>query len=194
MPSPSRHLLRVHAKEIAGVLEGIYSTGFYERESRSYHRRRKSEVAEWALDLRRPLSQSAFLVPVAAALNGELRGLGIRQAAGRGYGSFALLGGLVATGDNLSAAFVRAERKPYGFREMIEGSVDPDEPIAIVDDLLSTGRSAVRTAAILRDHGLHPTILLTVFCYSWRGGRELLRYHGIACRSLASLSLAGDCA
>jgi orotate phosphoribosyltransferase len=187
-----RHHLQIHAADVAEVIQAVYKACLFERSNRVYHYRRGQDaVAEWALDVRRPLSQSAFLGPLATAMNEELSRLGISQVAGRGYGSFALVGGMLATSHNLRSVLIRDERKRYGFQELLEGSIDPCEPVAIIDDLLSTGRTALGSAAILREHAMHPTILLTVFRYSWRGGRELLRYHGIRSLSLASLSLAG---
>jgi orotate phosphoribosyltransferase len=187
-----RHHLHTHAAAVAGVLEAVYEACLFEQASRPYHYERSGQgtVAEWALDLRRPLSRSTFLRPLAIAMNEELRRLGIRQVAGYGYGSFALVGGMVATGDDLRSVLIREERKRHGFRDIMEGSIDVREPVAIIDDLLSTGRTALRSAAILREHAAHPTVALTVFRYSWRGGRELLRYHGIGSQSLASLSAA----
>jgi len=187
-----RHHLHIHAADVAGVIEAVYDACLFERANRSYHYERNGQesVAEWALDLRRPLSQSAFLGPLATAMNEELRRLGIRQVAGQGYGSFALVGGMVAVGHDLRSVLIRDERKRHGFQEILEGSIDVREPVAIVDDLLSTGRTALRSAAILRAHAMHPTMALTVFRYSWRGGRELLRFNGIGSLSLASLSVA----
>ena len=123
-------------------------------------------------------------------MNEELRRLGIHQVAGQGFGSFALVGGMVAAGHDLRSVLIRSERKRHGFQEILEGSIDTREPVAIVNDLLSTGHTVLRSAAILREHAAHPTIALTVFRYAWRGGRELLRFNGIGFLSLASLSIA----
>jgi orotate phosphoribosyltransferase len=189
----ARHHLEIHSAKVAEVIRAVYAEASFEREHRPYRRRDRGEhaaVAEWALDLRRPLSRSEFLGPLVVAMNAELLRLNIRQVAGMGYGSFALIGGIVTIGDGLSSVLIRGERKRYGFQEILEGSVDANQPVAIVDDLLSSGHSALKAAAILRAHAISPTVLLTVFRYSWRDGRELLRYHGIGSISLASLSVA----
>ena len=186
------HNLQVHYPELDDIITATYLASLFERSSREYLYKRHGEpaVAECALDVRRPLSQSRFLGPLAAAMNKELDRLGIRQVAGRGYGSFPLLGGLVATAHDLRSVFIRPEAKQYGFREILEGHIDPDEPLAIVDDILSTGKSALKSAAILREQAMNPTVLLTVFRLSWVGGRDLLRYHGIESLPLATLSMA----
>lgn len=187
------HDLEVHYTDPDNIIEATYLASLFERSSREYYRLRSElTLAECALDVRRPLSQSRFLGPLASAINGELRRLGIRQVAGMGYGSFALIGGLVATSRDLKSVLIRTEAKRYGFREMLEGEIEPDLPVAIIDDILSTGKSALKAATVLRDHAMHPTVLLTVFRLSWRGGRDLLRYHGIESQSLASLSLTNS--
>ena len=136
-----RHHLDIHAAGVAEVIEAVYDACLFEQANRSYRYERNGEeaVAEWALDLRRPLSQSAFLRPVATAMNEELRRLGIHQVAGQGFGSFALVGGMVAAGHDLRSVLIRSERKRHGFQEILEGSIDTREPVAIVNDLLSTG-------------------------------------------------------
>jgi orotate phosphoribosyltransferase len=189
----ARHHLEIHCPNAAEVIRAVYAEALFERQHRIYHRRNRDGrdgVAEWALDLRRPLSRSDFLGPLVIAMRAELLRLNIRQAAGLGYGSFALLGGIVAVGDDLSSVLIRDERKRYGFQEILEGSIDPHQPVAIIDDLLSGGHSKLKAAGVLRAHGMNPTVALTVFRLSWRGGRELLKHHGIGSVSLASLSAA----
>ena len=192
-PALGRHHVEIHSAGVADVIQAVYAESIFERQHRPYHRKGRGSreaASEWALDVRRPLSRSGLLGPLAVAMLAELRRLNIRQVAGMGYGSFALLGGIVAVGDDISSALIRQEPKRYGFLEVLEGALDARQPVAIVDDLLSTGHSAIRAAALLRAQGMNPTVLLTVFRFSWRGGRELLRYHGIGSVSLASLSAA----
>jgi orotate phosphoribosyltransferase len=191
--TPGRHHLEIHSADVAAVIQDVYAESIFERQHRRYHRKGgdgREGVSEWALDLRRPLSRSEYLGPLAVAMRAELRRLSIRQVAGMGYGAFALLGGIVAVGDDVSSVLIRQERKRYGFQEILEGAIDSRQPVAIIDDLLSTGHSVLRAATVLRAQGMNPTVVLTVFRFSWRGGRELLKYHGIGSVSLASLSPA----
>lgn len=53
----------------------------------------------------------------------------------------------------LPCAFVRKQPKEYATGSSIEGELYPGERVCIVEDVLTTGTEALRTAAVLRDHG-----------------------------------------
>lgn len=176
------------------LMELVYRRALFLNTDRPYYRQRQGRyvASEWALDLRRPLTQSSILQPVALSMNRLLAGLGVRQIAGRGYGAFALVGAMLALGRDLTGVLVREQRKAHGFRETLEGTADRSRPVAVVDDLLSSGTSAVKTADMLRADGLWPTVVVTVFRYEWCDGRGLLRHRGLEHRALAALRLAGS--
>ncbi len=193
-----RHEIEVHETAFADHLLDVYRRSYYDRSERPYLRpARRGEpgagtaagggrIATCALDLRRPLSASPYLVPTADAMVAVLGRLGIEQVAGAGFGAFGLVGAVLARG-TFRSALVRPAAKAYGFRERIEGDLDPEAPTAILDDLLATGRSALATAAALRDGGYLTTLSLTVFRFGWGPGRERLRHAGLTHHCLASL-------
>ena len=77
--------------------------------------------------------------------------------------------------------------KPQGFRQIIEGSLTPDRPVFLVDDVLSSGRSAAAAMTLLRQHGFPIAGLAVVFRYGWRSGRERLKDYGVSIHALAAL-------
>ena len=57
--------------------------------------------------------------------------------------------------------YVRKERKGYGLGKSIEGVVDSNDHILLVDDLVTTGHSTIEEAGILRSVGdVHHVVVL----------------------------------
>jgi orotate phosphoribosyltransferase len=186
------HTLEVHAPGLEEVLEKVYKLAFFERRDKPYYRSLPPtelplQTSDWALDMRVPLSSSDLLRPVAAEMASYLASVGYAQLAGYGYGSFPLVGAILAQARAMNGAFVRSERKPYGFGKIVEGDLRLDRPVVIVDDLLGAGRSALRAAAALRAEGFEVTGVYTVFRFGWRPGRRNLRAGGLGHRCLATL-------
>jgi orotate phosphoribosyltransferase len=49
---------------------------------------------------------------------------------------------------------VRKEAKGHGQKKLVEGSVQPGEPVAVVDDVCTTGGSTVKAIEAAREFGL----------------------------------------
>src|SRR5450755_4584262 len=80
-------LREVLPQVIGGALQSIQTTGYV---------RRSGRTSQWALDLRVPLSEGNLLGPICRHMHPLLSERGISQIAGRGYGAFWLIGGLLA--------------------------------------------------------------------------------------------------
>lgn len=61
--------------------------------------------------------------------------------------------------NSLSGFFVRKSVKTYGLEKMIEGIVK--EPVAVVDDVVTTGKSVLDAVSALRNQGLYN---VNIFC------------------------------
>jgi orotate phosphoribosyltransferase len=116
-----------------------------------------------------------------------MKEMGVGQVAGKGVGSFFLVGGLIATGTAISGCMIRDARKAYGFREVIEGDVDRDSPLVLVDDILASGRTLVSAATALRAEGYRPIAAITIFRFGWLPGLARVAAHGLRVTSLATL-------
>lgn len=190
------HTLDVHAPGLEEVLEKVYELAFFERPDKTYYRSSHPaglpvQTSDWALDMRVPLSSSDLLRPISAEMASYLASAGYAQVAGYGYGSFPLVGGILAQAATMNGAFVRSERKPYGFGKIVEGNLRHDLPVVIVDDLLGAGRSALQAAAALRAEGFDVTGVYTVFRFGWRPGRRNLSDGRLGHRCLATLRRSG---
>jgi orotate phosphoribosyltransferase len=138
-----------------------------------------------------PMLDGRMFREVGAVLAERLATKGIRQVAGRGFGSYALVGAILAASgfNSFRGAFVRDQRKRYGRKRLVEGPVTTDEPIVVVDDILNSGRSALRTVALLRQDGFHAEGVLSLFNFTWSEGRRLLESDGLWVDSLLDLTL-----
>ena len=77
-----------------------------------------------------------------------------RQLATYGLTGVPLLQGCVLHGGGrYRGVLVRKERKPHGSRKLIEGKLDPAEPVVIIDDSVSSGRSMLACADALEAAG-----------------------------------------
>jgi orotate phosphoribosyltransferase len=78
-------------------------------------------------------------------------------------------------GRPLPAFYVRKESKGHGTAAWIEGtkSLRPGMPVAILEDVVTTGGSALKAIARVREHGLKVAIILGLVDRE-EGGREIL--------------------
>ena len=151
------------------------------------HVTRDGRPASWAFDLRVPLADASVLVPVARSMAGVLRSIGVTQVAGRGCGAIFLLGAIAGVDGSVRLGFVRDEPKHYGGRRLVEGALDPGRPVAMVDDLLHSGRSVLNGAEALRAAGFDVMSVLAVLEIGWGRARADLERHGLSAWPLATL-------
>jgi orotate phosphoribosyltransferase len=157
-----------------------------------HHLKRNGEPPGWAFDLRVPLAQASILVPVARSMSALLRSIGLTQVAGRGCGAIFLLGAIASTDDSFRLGFVRDEPKPYGGRRIVEGAMEPGQPVALVDDLLNSGRSIARSTDVLRSEGFPVLTAVVLLEIGWGKGKAELQRRGLSTWPLATLERTGD--
>lgn len=145
----------------------------------------------WLLDTRIPMLNGTVMPEVGRVLGERLRAKGIHQAVGFGFGSYALVASVVASGGSppFMGGYVREERKPHGRRRLVEGPVQRDRPVVILDDILNSGRSAWKAVELLRQDGFRVAGLMTLFHFTWSGGKQRLEQQGLWVDSLLDLNL-----
>jgi orotate phosphoribosyltransferase len=62
----------------------------------------------------------------------------------------------------LPAVFVRKSAKAYGTAESFEGEIYPGERVVVIEDVLTTGSEALRSARALREFGANVIEILGV--------------------------------
>lgn len=145
----------------------------------------------WLLDTRMPMLDGPLFREVGDVLASRLAAKGVFQVAGFGFGAFALVCSVLSSpnGAPFRGGFIREQRKPHGRRRLVEGPVDRAMPIVLLDDILNSGRSASRAAGLLRSDGFHVAGLMTLFNFTWSGGRTRIESQGMWVDTLLDLNL-----
>ncbi len=188
MPNDSSN---VPESALAKLGHTLYQRALVRREDEAITDPRGQPIG-WLLDTRTPMLDGEVFVEAGAVLAERLRQRGIDQVAGFGYGSFPLVTAVLphgTAGAPFAGGFIRERRKPYGRRRLVEGPLDRDKPVALMDDILNSGRSAARAAALLRADGFTVAGMVTLFNFTWSGGRARLEAEGLWVESLLELNL-----
>jgi orotate phosphoribosyltransferase len=187
MRSKDHYRLETRQSANAESVKQIYEASFFPSPQMEATGDSEEGPGRWAVDLRVPLAKGRLLRLVAKEMAAVLAHHSVNQIAGAGYGAFLLIGGVLISGAGINGGLIRESRKPYGFRRIVEGGLNAERPVFIVDDILSSGRSALRAAILLRDEGFRPVGVLTVFRYGWKKGLERLQDAHLVVESLATL-------
>lgn len=77
------------------------------------------------------------------------------------------MGLLVAEILDLPFVYVRPEAKSHGRQNKIEGQLEQDAKVVVIEDLISTGNSSLKAVQALKDHGAHVMGMLAIFTYGF---------------------------
>jgi orotate phosphoribosyltransferase len=95
------------------------------------------------------------------------------------------LAAATATEAGVPYVIARKQAKEYGTANRIEGRLEDGEAVVVVEDIVTTGQSAVDAVEALRDAGATVERALVVVDRE-AGGRELLADHGVEMTALAT--------
>ena len=186
MPSATRS-----DSALARLGHTLYQQALVRREDEAITDPRGQPIG-WLLDTRTPMLDGEVFQEAGGVLADRLRARGITQVAGFGYGAFPLVCAVLPHGTEerpIRGGFIRERRKPYGRRRLVEGPLDRQRPIALMDDILNSGRSAARAVSLLRSDGFRVAGVVTLFNFTWSGGRARLEADGLWVESLLELNL-----
>ena len=85
---------------------------------------------------------------------------------------------------NLPMCYVRSKAKEHGKGKQIEGLVRAGQKVVVVEDLISTGGSAINAVKALREAGAEVLGVVSIFTYNLPLGNENLQNNGIKSVSL----------
>jgi orotate phosphoribosyltransferase len=83
--------------------------------------------------------------------------------------------------------YYRKERKEHGVRKKIEGKMEMNDRILMIDDLITTGKSVIQAAEAAREQGGLVTELVVLLDRE-QGGREAILSHNIRPHVLFTVS------
>ena len=77
------------------------------------------------------------------------------------------IGALVAQEMGIPYAYVRSEAKKHGLGNQVEGVVEPNQKVVVIEDLISTGNSSLSAVTALREAGLDVMGMVAIFTYDF---------------------------
>ncbi len=138
------------------------------------------------IDLRLLVSRPALLARAAAAYATLLDDAPCDRIAGVPYAALPI-GTAVAIAADKPLIYPRKEVKEHGLGKLIEGAWQPGERVAIIEDLITSGGSTIKTADTLRAAGLvveHALVLID----REQGGVSNLANAGIIAHAVLTLT------
>lgn len=102
-----------------------------------------------------------------------------RQIATYGTTAISLLTAcIMQSGGRYEGLLVRKERKPHGSRKLIEGRINRDEPVILLDDSVSSGISMQQCRDTLEAEGFKVEGGICLVRFDWYGGFALMQEQG----------------
>ena len=101
---------------------------------------------------------------------------------------------ITATLLGLPMGYVRGEAKTHGRTNRIEGRLDPGTKVVVVEDLISTGGSAIECVNALREAGAKVLGIVSIFTYGMQKGLDRIAAAGTENHSLCNLDVLVDVA
>lgn len=89
---------------------------------------------------------------------------------------------------NLPMCYVRSKAKSHGQGNQIEGKVTEGQKVVVVEDLISTGGSAITCVEALREAGCEVLGIVSIFTYELQAGQDKLDAANVASYSLSNYS------
>ena len=88
---------------------------------------------------------------------------------------------------NLPMGYVRSSAKDHGRTNQIEGKLLPGQKVVVIEDLSSTGGSAIDTVKVLREAGAEVLGIASIFTYGMKKGIDRMAEADVKNVSLCDL-------
>ncbi|CQR47759.1 Orotate phosphoribosyltransferase [Paraliobacillus sp. PM-2] len=90
---------------------------------------------------------------------------------------------------NLPMVYVRSKPKGHGKGNQIEGKVTKGQKVVVIEDLISTGGSAIETAEVLRKEGVEVLAVIAIFTYGLPQATRSFEEHNLKLRTLTNFDI-----
>lgn len=97
-------------------------------------------------------------------------------------------GALVADQLKLPFIYVRSKPKEHGMGNLIEGVLQPGQPVVVVEDLISTGKSSLEAVHAIRAAGGEVIGMVSIFNYGFDVAVKAFEAAGVPYKSLSNYS------
>lgn len=95
---------------------------------------------------------------------------------------------------NLQMGYVRSGEKTHGRNNRIEGRLEPGVKVVVIEDLISTGGSAIEVVEALREAGAEVLGIASIFTYGMQAGVNRLAAANVRNVSLTNFDVLVDVA
>jgi orotate phosphoribosyltransferase len=160
--------LQTEREELLGLL---LQRGILQRSETQPVLSRDGSSARWMLD-----SLAVTLTPRGGELAGRLVLERLRHFDGHQVATYGLTAvpilqsAVLQSAGRYSGLLVRSERKPHGSQKIIEGRIDPDQPVILIEDSIASGMSAAEGIRKLEEAGLRVEGCVALVRFGWEGG------------------------
>ena len=120
-------------------------------------------TAQYLVDAKRAILRPAGFRALAKLTAAEARARGAQAVGGITMGADPIACAALAGGADVDAFFVRKERKEHGLSRWIEGPpLEPGERCLVVEDVVTTGGSAIHAIERVREEGFEVAGVVTI--------------------------------
>lgn len=95
---------------------------------------------------------------------------------------------------NMPMGYVRSGAKDHGRKNQIEGRLLPGQKVVVVEDLISTGGSAIDVVNVLREAGAEVLGIVSIFTYGMKKGLDRLEATNVKNISLTNFDAMAEAA
>ncbi len=103
-------------------------------------------------------------------------------------------GALAADELELPFGYVRSEAKKHGMGKQVEGDINPNQKVVVVEDLVSTGKSSLQAIEVLREFGCEVLGMVSIFTYGFDAAAQNFSHANCSFYSLSNYNTLIDVA
>lgn len=96
------------------------------------------------------------------------------------------IGILVAEYLGLPFVYVRPEPKSHGRKNQIEGHLEANQKVVVIEDLISTGKSSLNAVAALKESGANVKGMVAIFNYGFDVATTNFEEHNVELHTLSN--------
>tara|TARA_B100001769_G_C22088518_1_gene586961 strand:- start:35 stop:670 length:636 start_codon:yes stop_codon:yes gene_type:complete len=94
------------------------------------------------------------------------------------------IGMLVANKLNAPFIYVRPEKKKHGRKNQIEGTLNKNEKVIVIEDLISTGKSSLNAVDAIQNNGAKVIFMIALFTYGFEIAKKNFTNKNIELKTL----------
>jgi orotate phosphoribosyltransferase len=96
------------------------------------------------------------------------------------------IGTLVADYLNLPFCYIRPEAKKHGRQNKIEGHIEANQSVVVIEDLISTGKSSLLAVEVLKEFNVNVKGMAAIFTYGFDIAEENFKKANVALHTLSN--------